>query len=253
MHCIQEDWHLLRYLYEYVLAALSLRTVRRVRWQLTELLPDAHGTRNVLVQEWEMLLGGQAALWLMAKAHRGSFAILLGTPGADALTLTASDGPCAAHFDALRATQRVLLGMSLVGALLLGLCWALFPYWHDLLRDERPPRFQNRASSSRNTSTPDFPPFPRGRKVMTVSYVIGIASLAGKNLMRPALPGVFWTEALLYRCMHPHWGPTAIILCSLASFLYLNSLIALEWVGSMCPHREWDDRRWEQNASGRRS
>ena len=248
VHCIQEDWQLSRYFHEYILAAFSLRMVRRVRWSLTGSLPGVPGTRNLLVPEWEALLGGHAALWLMAKTHRGNFAMLLGFRGSDALT----DGPCAASFDALQATQRVLLSMTLVGGLLLGICWAVFPYWHELLRDDDA-RFPRSASSPHGTTRRTFPPYQRGLKVMTVSYVLGVMSMLGKNLMRPAFPGLFLTEALLFRCVYTQSGPIAIVIWSLFSFLYLNGLIALEWVGSMFAHREWDDRRWERTASGRSS
>ena len=199
---VQGRWKCLLLLYEYILAHFSLRMVRTVRWNLTAFLPGTPGTVSPLAIYWVFLLAFHAGLWLFLKEPKGSHsrAASLSTYAPNAI---AAGGPCAASYDTLLATQRWLLGMTLAGSVLLGLCWCTYPYYHDLLNDEAG-RLRHSASSRREAAV-TLRRFARERKVMVVSYVIGIMAMLGINLLRPVIPGLLLSAALFdYRCDGPH-------------------------------------------------
>lgn len=121
---VQGRWQCLLLLYEYILAQFSLRMVRTVRWHLTAFLPGRPGTDSPVAVHWAWLLALHAGLWLFLKEPKGLHgrAASLSTYAPNAI---AADGPCAASYDTLLATQRWLLCMTLAGLALLGLCWCI--------------------------------------------------------------------------------------------------------------------------------
>lgn len=228
--------------------------VRTVRWHLTAFLPGRHGIDSPIAECWACLLVLHAGLWLLYKEPGGlhSRAAFQSVSSAYAPNVIAADGPCAASYATLLATQRWLLCMTMAGSALLGLCWCIYPYHHDMLNYEAD-RLRHNASSRREAAV-TLRRFARERKVMVVSYVIGIMAMLGMNLLRPAFPGVLLSRALFeYRCSDTHAGLTNAIIAGLCAFLCYQTFVCFEFLTGSNAHREWQDREWERTASGRNS
>ena len=247
----QERWRVLRFFVDYVLAAFGLRMVRAVRWQLTSFRIGRRGTDAEIFWMWGGWLVWYALLRCWGPPFLG-FGSAHDFRGARGAVINAWGGPCAASFDALLATRAWLLCMARVGTLLLAVCWASFPYWHDLLTD-KVARLEQSALSSSDAATIRRR-FARGRKVMLVSYAMGITAMLGQNLLVPLFPGLALSEALFtYRCIDPRAGQTDMIVDSVFAFAGLQALIMVNWVASKSVCLEWEDREWERAASGRSS
>ena len=80
--------------------------------------------------------------------------------------------------------------MTLMGTVLLCICWALFPYWHDQL---------DAMGGSLVAAT------PAGQRMIAIrANILGLLSILGKNLVRPVLPCLLLSDALyMYRCVYP--------------------------------------------------
>ena len=120
--------------------------------------------------------------------------------------------PCAASLNALQATHRRLWYMTLMGALLLVVCSALFLHWHDLLQE------------------PGGGAHPAWLDLMvTRSMTMGGLSTVGKNLLLPVLPWLLLSEAMFtYQCVHKSVGLADIILSSVISCLWLAVTLSTE-------------------------
>ena len=251
---VQGRWRFLLNCYGYILAAFSLRMVRNVRWHLTAFLLGRHGTDSPVVVWWACVLLLHAGMWLVFKEPEGihsraAFQSVLKTFTPNVIM---ADGPCAASYKSLLATQRWLLCMTTAGSALLGLCWFVYPYYHDLLNDEAD-RLRQSASSRKEAAVP-LRRFARGQKVMVASYAIGIMAMLGMNLLRPVIPGVLLSGALFdYRCNGTHAAWTNLILAGLSAFVCYQAFVLFEFFAGSNVHREWQDREWERTTSGSNS
>ena len=198
-----------------IVAAFSLRELRRVRYWFTQWgSPDRprRGRGLPIVDSWEGHIQ-LAAIWLyimgLAWLQGNSSLFISMLPSSSDAT---QDESCAASLDALWVIHRVLMGMDLVGMALLSICIALFPYWHDEL---------DAMGGALVAATP-----AGQRKIAGRARLIGVLSLLGKNLLHPVLPGLLMSQALLgYRCIGPFWGLVHIIISTPFSVLMYGLLI----------------------------